>query len=469
MADPTQNHWKFFSVLLQKAAQDATAGFPHELSPKARLIFLPLQEGMEVVTLPRDRPLDVSPDAVLERVREVATNRDLRMRTLAIQSAATAAVVRAVDPATSFCGDGRIHGDHVVVPVLEVSPEPYSRCPALELNVIGNISVPRGLADTVMEVVVEEATSELSKPQPGGDIHDCMKLEPGAVIQRAARRLLGRVAVSISAPQLMGQLYNELSTIASLRYESQVNRGSLILAKMGHPSVRRIVTFKERAPLNKPNWARKIVQLALPSASILCDELGLSGIGQVVDYDPTREDLFEVVFVGHHRWHLRHGNTVLLDVHYGQPALPRPRLAKDAFVSTLQHVFGAAGTDTERLWSLASAAVESAHHGALLVVSEKAEDEATRLKRQSTPIEPILGDAQIVEAFSAVDGAILMDPAGKVFAFGVILDGVATDRGTPARGARFNSSFRYVDSADHKVLALVISEDGQVDPIFRCQ
>jgi glycosidase len=93
--------------------------------------------------------------------------------------------------------------------------------------------------------------------------------------------------------------------------------------------------------------------------------------------------------------------------------------------------------------------------------------EATRLKGQSTAIQPLLGDDQLVKSFSAVDGAILMDPAGTVHAFGVIHDGKASERGTPARGARYNSSIRYVDSADHKVLALVVSEDGHVDPLAR--
>ena len=335
MADPTQKHWRILGALFQKAAQDAAEGLPHELSPKARLVFLPLQEGMKVVTLPDDRPLDVSLDGVHERVRELATSRDPRMRTLAIQNAATAAVVQSVGP-SAFCGDGRIHGEHVVVPVLDVAPDAHSRCPSLQLNMVGNISVPRGLADTLMEVVVEEASSELRKPLPGGDLNDCMKLEPGAIVQRAARRLLDRVAVSISAPHLLGRLYDELSTIASLRYESQANRGALILAALGHPAVRRIVTFKDRVPLGRPSWARKIVQLASPSASILCDELGLSGLGCVAEYDVTREDLFEVAFVDHHRWQLRHGDTALLDVHYGQPALPRPKLAKDDFVGALQ-------------------------------------------------------------------------------------------------------------------------------------
>ncbi len=464
MADPAKNQWGHMSGLFQSAANEALKEMPHDLSPKTRLVFVPTVDGAKVVTHPKDNPAQVKLDPVHERVREVATVSDPRVRTLAIQSAATAAVFQGLQQSASFSGEGRIHGDHVVVPLVDLDPEAYSRCPALQKNQLGPLRVPQGLADTLVDVLLEEATSELSKPEPGGDINDCMKLEPGATRLRAARRLLGRVAVSIGAPQLMGKLFDDLSTIASLRYESQVGRGGVLLAQLGHPGVRQDALFVDPVPLRRATWARKILQLATPSTSVLCHELGLFGLGVKDKYDPTLENLFEVLFVEHHRWHLRHDDTVLLDVHYGDPSLPKPRLEEADFTGAVEGVFGKGDSDPKTLWRLASAAVE-AQHGALLVVSERAADEAKRLKGQSMPIEPLAGEPQLVKAFSEVDGAILIDPSGQIHAFGVILDGQASERGTPARGARYNSSLRYVDAADHKVLALVVSEDGHVDPI----
>ena len=51
---------------------------------------------------------------------------------------------------------------------------------------------------------------------------------------------------------------------------------------------------------------------------------------------------------------------------------------------------------------------------------------------------------------------------------GVILDGKSRpNRGTPTRGARYNSAVRYVESSPYPCLAVVVSEDGMVDIVTR--
>ena len=66
---------------------------------------------------------------------------------------------------------------------------------------------------------------------------------------------------------------------------------------------------------------------------------------------------------------------------------------------------------------------------------------------------------------TAIDGAVLLGPDGVCHAIGVILDGLAGDRGDPERGARFNSAVRYVDSRQEVCLAIVVSEDKTLDVI----
>lgn len=65
---------------------------------------------------------------------------------------------------------------------------------------------------------------------------------------------------------------------------------------------------------------------------------------------------------------------------------------------------------------------------------------------------------------TAIDGAVLVSPDATCFAIGVILDGRATPKGNPARGARYNSAIRYVESQNQS-LAIVVSEDGGVNLI----
>jgi hypothetical protein len=65
---------------------------------------------------------------------------------------------------------------------------------------------------------------------------------------------------------------------------------------------------------------------------------------------------------------------------------------------------------------------------------------------------------------TAIDGAVMIDPSATCYAIGVILDGVASQKGNAARGARYNSAIRYVDGRDG-FLAIVVSEDGSIDLI----
>lgn len=61
----------------------------------------------------------------------------------------------------------------------------------------------------------------------------------------------------------------------------------------------------------------------------------------------------------------------------------------------------------------------------------------------------------------------MLAPSGICYSLGVILDGLASARGTPARGARYNSALRYVETVrkqrQHRCVAVVVSEDGPVD------
>jgi DNA integrity scanning protein DisA with diadenylate cyclase activity len=64
---------------------------------------------------------------------------------------------------------------------------------------------------------------------------------------------------------------------------------------------------------------------------------------------------------------------------------------------------------------------------------------------------------------TAIDGAVLIDPTTTCYAIGVILDGLASNKGTPSRGARYNSAIRYVETCKYPCLAIIVSEDGSID------
>ena len=83
----------------------------------------------------------------------------------------------------------------------------------------------------------------------------------------------------------------------------------------------------------------------------------------------------------------------------------------------------------------------------MLVISERAADEAARLGSQALTVEPTRLDDSLVRQVTGIDGAVLVDPSGRCHAIGVILDGTATGAGDRSRGARYNSAVKYLASA----------------------
>lgn len=109
------------------------------------------------------------------------------------------------------------------------------------------------------------------------------------------------------------------------------------------------------------------------------------------------------------------------------------------------------------------ATLEKTSHGAIVIMSEDASQEAVRLAKVNRAINLIKfrinndGDYQLLGGLLNVDGAVLMDYNMNCYAFGTILDGEAKIKGLEKRGARYNSSKNYV--AGKNRVAFVVSED----------
>jgi hypothetical protein len=101
----------------------------------------------------------------------------------------------------------------------------------------------------------------------------------------------------------------------------------------------------------------------------------------------------------------------------------------------------------------------------MILISDDAPAEAARLGKQSFPIKPMKLSEAMVKKTTSIDGALLLDRDANCHSIGVILDGLASDKGDPARGARYNSAIRYYEQFKGlKAMALVIiSEDGMIN------
>ncbi|WHY79938.1 diadenylate cyclase [Neobacillus sp. WH10] len=165
---------------------------------------------------------------------------------------------------------------------------------------------------------------------------------------------------------------------------------------------------------------------------------------------------------------LLYKDNVLMQVSYGIPKLPKPKVNKEKFFDDVARKFDVKLKSIEHLWSLIKVAIQQ-KHGTMIVISGEAEKEALRLANQSTLIKPQKVDKDLMAVITSIDGAVLIDRESVCYSIGVILDGVASENGDPSRGARFNSAIRYIDYIEkefkHKVLIVIVSEDGYVDII----
>lgn len=121
----------------------------------------------------------------------------------------------------------------------------------------------------------------------------------------------------------------------------------------------------------------------------------------------------------------------------------------------------------DTIWKLVNRA-RSQKHGTMLVFLDNMEEEKKRLNSAGFEIKSNTNIDKYMEHITAIDGAILMDKRGTVYAIGTILDGeMPIDRGFDmARGARYNSAIKYSYSRKaQKNLIVVFSEDGYANLI----
>lgn len=113
-------------------------------------------------------------------------------------------------------------------------------------------------------------------------------------------------------------------------------------------------------------------------------------------------------------------------------------------------------------------------HGMIVIVTTTAlaKSESERLSNKIFKLEPFSlfddnGDVKkdVLSAITSIDGAIIVDTDGMCYGIGIILDGDVSSVENPSRGARYNSSLRYIESRNNNAIAIVVSDDGMTDII----
>ena len=231
-----------------------------------------------------------------------------------------------------------------------------------------------------------------------------------------------------------------------------------------------LVKLQTRTSLSNYKGVRKLLEITSEKIYLLCDSIGIYGFGKLRDipYIENSENLFIVEFNGHHKWILLHNDNRMMVVEYGLPKLPSVLIQETTFQSEIKTRFPRiAKKNIQNLWKLVDKA-SAQRHGTMLVISDNAKQESERLSYQSTAVDPIRITPELILSLSSIDGALLLDDKAVCYSIGVILDGIATTKGDPSRGARYNSAIRYRDyvcEKGHRCLIVVISEDGMINLI----
>ncbi|MEH2362224.1 DNA integrity scanning protein DisA nucleotide-binding domain protein [Nostoc sp.] len=364
----------------------------------------------------------------------------------------------------SFCSYPVLVEQYWVIVVLQFNRDTYLAQYSLTKTKFSIFTINTSLLDATVEVYFEHCAKALGKPDPGSSLRRIFERDPDEIIRAAGKNLM---YTPLGACGKFGNwygLFEACNTISSLNYEGAEGIGRMLLAKRGHPNVETTLTLLTPIKLQNYRAVRKLLEMSSDEICLLSDSDYIYGLGNIKgSYKQCAEDLFLVNFTKHYTWELLHANHVMMRVTYRQPELPKASINKHKFETDIQRIFPEiTAKEILKLWELILEAT-SQKHGTMVVVSSGAREESNRLKNQATVIEPVEITPQIMKVITAIDGAVLIDPSSTCYAIGVILDGLASDNGSPARGARYNSAIRYVETSDYPCMAIVVSEDGSID------
>jgi DNA integrity scanning protein DisA with diadenylate cyclase activity len=400
----------------------------------------------------RDKPENIRRDSVRQAVKEVTEAYDSSHGTV------------------SFCGMATRVGGYHVIPILQFDRRQMAEYPRLPEPIHdGEHSAPAGLLESTIGCLLREASGALAGKDPGR-FFDVMRGDPIGMLREAGDSFCSAIALSTGDRALQG-VFDVLNNISSLPYEGGGAIGELLFTPVSCHDVD--VRVRLRTPVSLDNYklARKMIETTGRNLScVSTGALGISGLG--VLQNRLADRVIRVRFSGHYNWDMYYKDVLVMQSAFGVPRLRGVKIKEAAFCTAARRLFHEIQEGAEqRLWAIVEAVMKQ-RHGTVIVVSATAEKEANRLKKQSITTEPVSLTPDLVGQLSNIDGAILLDTNAVCHAIGVILDGMATERGDPSRGARYNSALRYVSSQPNSsTMCIVVSDDGYVDmlPPFRPQ
>lgn len=354
----------------------------------------------------------------------------------------------------------------LVFVVLEVQKDALNRYYSLTKDTFDDrYTIFRSFIESVIDIYLKACSNALKDPDKSIRAID---RSPDELIREAGKQFMYTVSQAGRNFDGLHGLYDACNTIASLKYEGGEGLGAMVVAPYNHQNIKLTLQLKEPIRIHDFRKVRKFLEISNEKSLIVSDSALIYGLGEIRgEYNPRDESLFIIRFISHFKWEFQHDNQSMMIVEYRQPRLPKELIDRDKFYSDLRRVFdNIKNNQLDALWDITIEATKQ-RHGTMLVITDKAKQEADRLGKQCFSLNPLRLDQSIVKQITSIDGSVLMDRDAVCCAIGVILDGKATDKGDSSRGARYNSAIRYYEQygKDNSTVLVIISEDGMINLI----
>lgn len=326
-----------------------------------------------------------------------------------------------------------------------------------------SFSVPQSLVDAVIEQIHARAREIALQSDAGAGLE---VLGSGDEITRRAgvrffSGLLHRVDRESMIVGVAEEVFDTIARLVLTPYEGAEPEGTLVFVPEGGSVGTTVLSLATPLPLRQRRALRKLLVLANERIILRCDT------NKVVSLEEATGTIagIKVQVIGRGEWVVSVDDQELMVIKDGRPALPEPVVDEQQVARDLRRLIPSMSTQMAERFACVGARLATSGHGGLIVVTEKAVEEAIRLGDQSLPIMPLSLTPDLASRLTEIDGALLCDPDGLCHAIGVILDGRASASGDRGRGSRFNSALRYIES--NLAAAMVVSEDGGLDLLPR--
>jgi DNA integrity scanning protein DisA with diadenylate cyclase activity len=354
----------------------------------------------------------------------------------------------------------------LVFVILEIQKEALNRHYSLTKNRYDDrFPISRSFIESAIDTYLKECSIALKDPNRG---FGAIERQPDEMLRESAKQFMYSISQAGRNFDGIHGLYDACNTIAAMKYEGAEGLGKLIVAKKDHQNIRLTLQLENPIKVSDFRKVRKFLELSTEDSSIISDSAFIYGLGeQRGKYNPKDESLFVINFISHYKWEVLHDNNPMMIVEYKQPNIPKDRIDREKFYSDFKRIFANIEKDQiDDLWDITIQATKQ-KHGTMLVISDKAKEESVRLGKQSFGLKPIKLTTNVINQITSIDGSVLIDRNSICYAIGVILDGLATEKGDSSRGARFNSAIRYYEhfGKNQPCVLVIISEDGMINLI----